>query len=478
MIHRAFRLRAVFLDTGVLENPAEAGALLKRLSALPVRVGRVRPAPASAPREVASPPPGDVEDTLEIPVDATGHRALPDSGALRKRIGDRGLDPARVLLVSSDNALLRAAREAGMMTLRVGPAQDEPAVDLTVPDLSGVVEAVRLGLPLGGGKFPNELLERHFTEFAFDDPSLIVQPAVGEDTAAVDIAGDEVLVLKSDPITFAADAMGRYAVLVNANDIATAGARPRWMLTTLLFPPGATPSEVLLVMQELQQVSRQWGITLCGGHTEISDAVTRPVVVGVMAGTVTRAGLVDKADMRPGDRVFLTKAVAVEGTSIIARELAPRLGELGVSAEEIERCRGFLDDISIIEEADLAARCGGVSAMHDVTEGGLATALRELAQAGGHRIRVDAARIPVFDETRRLCRLLGIDPLGLIGSGSLLICCRPQDADRLAADITAAGIRITEIGEVVAGPSGVDAFENGQPVPWPRFAVDEITRLF
>ncbi len=478
MIHRSFRLGAVFLDMEVLGNADAGGRLLERLSTLPARVGRIRPASESAPEKGASQPPEGPDGALDIPVDPASRAVPREVGALCKEIEGYGMNPAEVLLVSADGSLLKTAREAGMVTLRVGSTEDGPPTDLTVPDLDGVVDAVRLGLPLSGGKFPNELLERHFTDFPFDDPSLIVQPAVGEDTAAVDIAADEVLVLKSDPITFAADAMGQYAVLVNANDIATAGARPRWMLTTLLFPPATTPSEVLLVMQELQQVSRQWGITLCGGHTEISDAVTRPVVVGVMAGTVTRAGLVDKADMRPGDRVYLTKAVAVEGTSIIARELAPRLEDLGVRTEEIDRCRDFLENISIIEEAALAARCGGVSAMHDVTEGGLATALRELAQAGGHRIRVNVERIPVFDETRRLCRLLGIDPLGLIGSGSLLICCRPDDADRLAADITAAGIRITEIGEVVDGKSGVEAFENGHPVPWPRFEVDEITKVF
>ncbi|RLD51013.1 MAG: hydrogenase, partial [Bacteroidetes bacterium] len=98
--------------------------------------------------------------------------------------------------------------------------------------------------------------------------------------------------------------------------------------------------------------------------------------------------------------------------------------------------------------------------------------------AGGCRIRVDMDRIPVFDETRRLCRLLGIDPLGLIGSGSLLICCRPEDGDRLAAGIRAANIRITRIGEVMEGKSGVTAVRDGKFVPWPRFEVDEITRLF
>lgn len=479
MSNNAFRLRAVFFDIGVLQDAQEAGELLKRLSTVSLKLGLVGSRKGSSLQGELEAIPGLAPDAFEIYIRPDAKRTRVDAALLRRGLQGPAIEPGEVLLVSADAALLKAGRAAGLVTLALGAAagNTQPG-DFLTSDLAGVPDVVRLGLPLAGGKFPNELLERHFTDFPFDDPALLVRPAVGEDTAAVDIAAEEVLVLKSDPITFAADAIGQYAVLVNANDIATAGARPRWMLTTLLFPPGTTPSAVLAVMQELQQVSRRWGITLCGGHTEISDAVTRPVVVGVMAGTVTRAGLVDKADMRPGDRVYLTKAVSVEGTSIIARELGPRLEKLGVSPAEIRRCRGFLKDISILAEAAMAARCPGVSAMHDVTEGGLSTALLELSWAGGHRIRVDLGRIPVFDETRRLCRLLGIDPLGLIGSGSLLICCRPADADRLAADVRAAGIRITAIGEVTAGDSGIRAFKDGKAAHWPRFEVDEITKLF
>ena len=153
---------------------------------------------------------------------------------------------------------------------------------------------------------------------------------------------------------------------------------------------------------------------------------TRPVVCGMMAGSVRKRDLIDKRRMRPGDRVLLTKGAAVEGTAIIARELGSRLRKLGMSAEKIESCRAYLDRISIIPEARQAARCPGTSAMHDVTEGGIATALEELSAAGGCRLRVDLDRIPVFPETRTICRLLGVHPLGLIGSGSLLICCRPN----------------------------------------------------
>ena len=347
-----------------------------------------------------------------------------------------------------------------------------------ISQLDQLKKIVRMSTPLPAGKLPNDLLREFLNQFDFNDPSILINPGIGEDTAAVDVEPEEVLVLKSDPITFATDAIGQYAVLINANDIATSGATPRWLLTTLLFPCGVTPSEIYKVIKELKDFCRRWKITLCGGHTEITDAVTRPVVTGMMAGTVARRKLIDKRNMAIGDRVLLTKGVAVEGTAIIAREFGDRLAELGLTDSEIERCRQFLANISIIPEAQTAAQSSATSAMHDVTEGGLATALEELSIAGRHRIKIDMDAIPVFAETRKICRLLGIQPLGLIGSGSLLICCREAGCKSLMETIRKSGIEISCIGEILDSGQGISAVEKGQSIDWPQFEVDEITRLF
>jgi hydrogenase maturation factor len=337
---------------------------------------------------------------------------------------------------------------------------------------------VRLAIPLPTGKLPNDLLREFLDDFRFDDPSILINPGVGEDITAVDVEADQVLVLKSDPITFASDAIGQYAVLINANDIATSGAVPKWLLTTLLFPYGITASEIRQVVNELKEFCQQWDITLCGGHTEITDAVSRPVVAGMMAGTIARSNLIDKRNMKAGDKVLLTKKVAVEGTAIIAREFGERLKNLGISDAEIDKCRAFLSNISIIPEAKIAAQFSETTAMHDITEGGLATALEELSIAGGHRIRIDLETIPVFPETQQICRLFDIDPLGLIGSGSLLICCQKKGYGRLMAAIGHAGIEVTCIGEVMQKGKGIDARKHKKQVDWPCFEVDEITKLF
>ena len=390
--------------------------------------------------------------------------------------------PAETALISADPAMIATARAAGCLTIQLSPDPAGPApgaaADFCAADLQRLQRILRLGLPLPAGKLPNDLLQAVLGEIVFEDASLIINPGVGEDIAAVDVRPEEVLVLKSDPITFATDAIARYAVLVNANDIATSGATPRWLLTTLLFPAGSTPSDIWRVVAELQQSCREWGITLCGGHTEITPAVRRPVVCGMMAGTVRRRDLIDKRRVRPGDQVLLTKAVAVEGTAIIAREFGLQLTKLGLAAAEIEACRRFLDHISIIPEARIAAAVSGTSAMHDVTEGGLATALEELSAAGGFGIRVRLEQIPIFPETRRVCRLLGVQPLGLIGSGSLLICCRPGSAVRLTAGLRRKGIAVSRIGTVGRPGACIQAFRGGRPATWPSFEVDAIARLF
>lgn len=387
-----------------------------------------------------------------------------------------------MLIITAHASEIENARHKGATTIylnaRLNSDPTSVNADFEIEHIREIKDIVRMGIPLPAGKLPNQLLRDFLNQFIFEDPSVLINPGVGEDIAAVDIESQEVLVLKSDPITFATNSIGQYAVLINANDIATSGAIPRWFLTTLFFPCGTTPSQIKDVFEELKHYCQHWGITLCGGHTEITEAVARPIVAGMMAGTVARSDLIDKCRMQPGDRVLLTKAVAVEGTAIIAREFGARLEQMGVSAYEMDHCRQFLNHISIMPEAKIAAANAGTSAMHDVTEGGLAAALEELSIAGEHMIRVDMDQIPVYPETQKICDLLGIHPLGLIGSGSLLICCRSKKSRELMQSLGAAEIEITCIGDVMARGQGINAYKGKKLVPWPSFEADEITKLF
>ena len=414
--------------------------------------------------------------TRDLPVNP---KPFPDG--VRLAAERLGVAEDTLLMVGDHDFDIEAGRRAGTMTMflrNTPPADGGPVgTDFVVDTLAEARQIIRYGLPLPVGKLPADLLERSLAGIDATDPSVLVGAAVGEDAAAVDVAGAEVMVLASDPITLAVDSMARYTVLVNANDVATTGANPKWLLSTLLFPPGSSASEVLAMTRDIQAECAACGIALCGGHTEISDAVSRPLVVGMVAGTALKAQLIDKRNMREGDRILLTKRVAVEGTGLIAREFGRQLTAAGLSVAEIEKAAGFLEQIGILDEARVARSVPGVSAMHDVTEGGLATAVRELGAAGGRRLRLHLDRIPIYAETRRICQALELEPLGLIGSGSLLIACSPDQAGGLAAAIKAEGIEATDIGEVLHEGEGVEAFDNGTQVDWPYFERDEVSRL-
>jgi hydrogenase expression/formation protein HypE len=419
----------------------------------------------------------DVVITRNDPVRPKPHPAGVQLAAERFQV-----KPQTVLVVGDFHFDIEAGRRAGALTALLDEGHTDPngqiVCDFRVTSLSEIEKIVRCGRPLPNGKFPNDLLEDFFGHLQHDDRHFLIKPGIGEDTAAIDIANQDTLVVTSDPITFVTDRVGTYSVLINANDIATSGAVPQWLMTTLLFPPDTTPSAIFEVMADINAACRHWGVTLCGGHTEITDAVQRPVVMGTLGAAMARQDLIDKRNMRPGDRVLLTKGVAVEGTAIIANAFADRLLSLGLTPAELDESRRLVDQISILPEAAVARRMTGVTAMHDVTEGGIAAAISELSCAGGHQLDIHLDRIPILPVTAAVCRLMEVQPLGLIGSGSLLMVCRPDTAEALMEGIDAEGIPVAWIGDVSAPGQGVRAYHKKKRITWPEFEVDEIARLF
>jgi hydrogenase expression/formation protein HypE len=338
-----------------------------------------------------------------------------------------------------------------------------------------------MGQMLALGKLPPEqlamLLDRH--TFALPDDHVVVYPGVGEDAAVIDM-GQRWLVAKTDPITFATDEIGWYAVHVNANDVAAAGGIPRWFLSTLLLPEDkADVAMVDQIMAQIESACRALGVVPCGGHTEVTYNLDRPIVVGVMLGEIEPGHVVCSDGVQVGDTILLTKGVAVEATAIVAREKGMELSGR-FTREFVTRCRQFLHDpgISVLEEARLAVEVAAVHAMHDPTEGGIAMGLWELATASGVGIVVEEDSLPVFEETRALCEVFGLDPLGVIASGALLIAVASCDVDAVCAAVRAAGIPIGPIGRAVSPDQGLLLRSSEGERTLPRFDQDEIARLF
>jgi hydrogenase expression/formation protein HypE len=333
-------------------------------------------------------------------------------------------------------------------------------------------------LPVGKLRpaFLGALLTRH----PITDPRVFVGPGVGEDAAVLDM-GDRFLVATSDPITFATDDPAWYAVQVNVNDIAVRGACPRWFLATLLLPEGRTDEDaVARLFEEIMAACAEVDVTLVGGHTEVTAGLERPIVAGTMLGEVAKDKLVTTGGARVGDAVVLTKGVPLEGAALIAREKEAELRAQGIRPAVIARAKGFLRQpgLSVLPEAEIACELATVHAMHDPTEGGVATALHELAIAAGVGLRIDRSRITVVPEGAELCRVFGLDPLGTIASGSLLMTLSPADAGVVIHALAREGIDSHYIGQVVPREQGLLLVDGSYQEPLPIFHQDEITKLF
>jgi hydrogenase maturation factor len=338
---------------------------------------------------------------------------------------------------------------------------------------------MRTRSPLPVGKLPPAVLQGLLRACVTPASSgVVIGPRYGEDAAVIDI-GARYLVAKTDPITFTQERIGWYAVNINANDIATLGARPRWFLATLLLPEGCTTPELARqIFMDILGTCHALGITLCGGHTEITAGLHRPIVVGQMLGVAKKSELVRKESQRPGDIIILTQGVAIEGTAILARAKGMELGKKVGHAAVRRAQRWFLDPgISVIRDARLAVRFGEIHALHDPTEGGLLSGLAELASAGGVGLRVWKEKIPVLPETLAFSRALRFDPLALIASGGLLVVAAPASVPHLMLAYSREGISATVIGEILPRRKGMLLVANGRPTPLRVPKRDEIARL-
>ncbi|MBM4437366.1 MAG: hydrogenase expression protein [Actinobacteria bacterium] len=334
-------------------------------------------------------------------------------------------------------------------------------------------------MSLPAGKLPLDLLRALLHGLPRGDPSVVVGADIGTDAAVLDLGGSELLVAKTDPITFATIDAGRYLLAVNANDLATTGGAPRWLLVTALLPEGISRETVTSLFVSLTAACARGGVSLIGGHTEITVGLPRPIVLGALLGTVARDRLVRTSGARPGDAILLTGGIAVEGTALLAREHAPALRAAGVAEAVIARAAALLDTpgIEVLPAARALHATGRVHAMHDPTEGGLAMALHELAEAAGAGLRVEADAIPVLPETAAVCAALGLDPLGLLASGALLATLAPSEVEAALARAAAAGVRATRIGAMTEPQAGRVLVAVGGERPLPAFARDELARF-
>lgn len=318
------------------------------------------------------------------------------------------------------------------------------------------------------GKLTNEQLDGLIlSKFRHIRPEVVCSPQIGVDCAAVSLGG-RLAILSTDPITSADKNLGRLTVHVSCNDAAAAGAEPLGLLVTLLIPPFATEEQVGRVADELAEAAKLANVDIIGGHTEVTDSVTRMVTCATVIAKAGDNGPVLPSGMKPGQDVVMTKFAALEGTAVIAEDFACRLS--GLTETELETAKGFLSQVSVVPEG-LYGAAHGAAAMHDVTEGGVLGAAWEMAYASGCGMEIFPDAIPVHPVTKKICGALDLDPYRLLSSGSMLIAC--EDGPAMCRGLETLGVQAACIGR--AGGEGV-RLSSGAMVQPPE--ADELYRLF
>ena len=297
------------------------------------------------------------------------------------------------------------------------------------------------------GKLPQDILKRVVLErLGIHNDRVLQGPGVGEDAAVIEM-GDRVIVVATDPITGAVGNIGWLAVHINANDVASSGARPLWFLCVTLLPEGNDEGLLEGIMEQIHAACLELGVALVGGHTETTPGLDRPILVGLMMGEASKEDYVTTGGARPGDVIVLTKGAGIEGTAVLAEDLAKVL-EDKVGASVILAAKQMVERISVVPEAMKAVELGGVHSLHDPTEGGLLNGVWEMAEAAGVGIELFELKIPIAPETKAVCEALNIDPLKLMGSGALLIVLERGKVEKLLALLSEIEVEASVIGEI------------------------------
>lgn len=321
------------------------------------------------------------------------------------------------------------------------------------------------------GKLSGDTLERMvLSTIRFLREDVLVHAGLGEDCSVIDF-GDEVCIVTSDPITGATEGVGELAVHVACNDLAANGGTPVGVQIVLLLPEQSREEQIRHIMEDIQQAAASLEVEVIGGHTEITSRVASPVVSITAIGRAPKDRYVTSKGAKPGDDIVITKGVGIEATAILARDYSDQL-PFEISEEEIQ---WFTKQLSVVPEGLLAAE-HGVHAMHDITEGGLAGAVREICQAAGVGAEIREADVPVPYLTRVICEFFGLDPLRLLSSGSMLIVA--PKGEELVGKLSEQGIPAFIVGTITEGTHPVVIHKSGEREEITAHVEDELWKFF
>lgn len=332
------------------------------------------------------------------------------------------------------------------------------------------------------GKLKLDFLAQLLSNIEIKDNRVIMGSKIGEDAAVIDIPGPNYLVAKTDPITFATEEIGYYAVVVNVNDLVCTGAKPKWFQSTILLPESITTSKVVEnIFKSIHDTCKSMEITVVGGHTEVTPGLGRPIIVGSLIGEVEKNKLVLTSGAKPGDALILTKGIFIEGTSIIGREKENELINKKFSHDFIKKCKDYLYNpgISVYKEALLANNHFEIKSMHDATEGGFAMAIAEMTIASNTGVEIEEEKVLILPESKTLSEIFHLNPYNTLSSGSLLIAVNQEDSSDLIELLRNNEVFAEQIGKFTPKDKGLMVRKkDGKKEPLKYSETDEITKLF
>lgn len=288
------------------------------------------------------------------------------------------------------------------------------------------------------------------------DETVIVPPLTGVDAGVIDIGNGKVLIVAEDPIFsipgLPLEMFGWYTVHIGASDVAVLGVKPRYMTYSLLMPPETSKKDFEIIVDSIHQAAIELGIAIVGGHTGYYPGFLTPTIGGITVFAIAeKDGYVTPAMARPGDDVILTKGPAIEAAGILAvlreKELLEKYPE-----KIVRKAQALCKQMSVVKDALTAMGVGGVTAMHDATEGGVIGGFFEVANASNVGMEIDERLFVYPEEVKIVCEAFNIDPVAAIAEGSLIITAKPTHSIKIIQRLKKEGIEASVVGKVIEDP--------------------------
>ncbi|MFB6069437.1 MAG: AIR synthase family protein [Halanaeroarchaeum sp.] len=301
------------------------------------------------------------------------------------------------------------------------------------------------------GKVDRAFFEQHIGDrLGADRADVRLEPAHGADFGAIDV-GDRVVALATDPLFVLRDLglerAAWFAFHIVVSDVALSGIPPTHLTVDFNLPPETDAATFETIWSVFDREARDLGIGVVTGHTGAYAGTAFPTIGGATGIAVgDPADLVLPTGAQPGDVLVATKGPAVETTAVLATVFGDRIEDLPTAA--IDAARDRFREMAPVYDALTAAAAAPVTAMHDATEGGVDTALLELARASEVGLAVERDRFPIGDGVRAVCEHFDIDPWVASSEGTVLMTVGADGVGALLEALAAEGIRAARVGEV------------------------------